>query len=361
MRRRVLFLTTEWPSDESAVSGIFVREFAVAASQAADVEAVHVLRAPGRRGLYELERLDDGVPLTRVRYRRFGKPASVLAFVLGTRAAIAGRRFDVVHTHSFLATLLAKLLLPRTPVVYTEQWSVFLDDSPYELRRAMRPLAKLALRQARIVLPPSRAMLVSLARLAPGARFRVVPNVVDTSLFAPRAHEHGRRIVSVGMMPPTHVKGFDVLLEAMHDVSGATLDVVGDGPMRSEYEARANGLPVRFHGLQPKTRIAELMRESDLFVLASRFDNSPCVVIEAMASGLPVVATRVGGVPELIDAETGLVVDPQDAHALATAVEHALDNLATYDAERIAELARDRHGRAHIAAELAAVYDEAAR
>src|ERR671939_115753 len=85
-------------------------------------------------------------------------------------------------------------------------------------------------------------------------------------------------------------------------------NVVGDGPRRPEYEALAGELGVaervRFAGLRPKADLAERMRAADLFVLASRFENNPCVVLEAMASGLPVVATRVGGVPELMTADS---------------------------------------------------------
>jgi glycosyltransferase involved in cell wall biosynthesis len=371
MKRSVLFLTTEWPTEEAPVTGIFVREFAHAAAEIADVSVVHMQRAPSPRGLHDVVAFDDGVPVRRVRYRRFGKPLSMLAFVLGARAAIraTGRTFDVVHAHSILAAMLARVVLPRTPLVYTEQWSVFLPDSPYELRPAMRPLAKLALRSAWVVLPPSRAMRDALARIAPRATFHVVPNVVDTSLFARGdASSNGdvAQIVSVGMMPPSHVKGFDFLLDAARLLTDGgrrfTLQLAGDGPMRAAYEARVRelglGESVRFHGVLSKPELSELLRCSDLFVLASRFDNNPCVVIEAMASGLPVVATRVGGVPEMVEPESGILVAPQDPQALAEGIADALER--SFDARHIAERAAERYGRAQVARQLADVYDKAA-
>jgi glycosyltransferase involved in cell wall biosynthesis len=371
MKRRVLVLTTEWPTDRNPINGIFVHEFATATALVAETAVVAVEREPSERGLFEVTTLPDEFPVTLVRYRRFRRPLSIIAFVLGTRAAIraAGRRFDVVHTHSFLSTLLAVLLLPRTPVVYTEHWSIFLPEDPGVLSRPMRLLARLALERAALVLPPSDAQRRALARVAPGGRFRIVPNVVDVSLFAPGARREraAPQLVSVGMMTDDRSKGIDVLLHAFASLSDVRRDVVlhlaGDGPRRVEYEALAADLGVaarvEFHGFVPKAQVADLLGRSDVFVLASRFENNPCAVIEALASGLPVVATRVGGLPEMIDDDTGILVDPEDSGALAAAIERVLDRLPDYDEASIAERARQRYGRDRIGAELAAAYDEA--
>ena len=96
---KVLFLTTNYPSEESPVDGVFVREHARAAARAgADVRVVHLQRTPGRRGLYEVVREDDDPPLVRVRYRRFPRPLSYAAFVAGARAAAGDP--GVVHASS---------------------------------------------------------------------------------------------------------------------------------------------------------------------------------------------------------------------------------------------------------------------
>ena len=77
-------------------------------------------------------------------------------------------------------------------------------------------------------------------------------------------------------------------------------------------QAEALGLDVAFHGELPKARVAELMRQADLFVLPSHYENLPVVLIEALASGLPAVATAVGGVPELVDGRSGVLCPPGD-------------------------------------------------
>jgi glycosyltransferase involved in cell wall biosynthesis len=84
------------------------------------------------------------------------------------------------------------------------------------------------------------------------------------------------------------------------------------------------------------------MRKADVFVLSSEWENLPCVLIEAMASGLPVVATNVGGIPEIMNDEVGMLVPPKDARALAQTLSNVLGHLDKYQGEKIACQAKRR-------------------
>jgi glycosyltransferase involved in cell wall biosynthesis len=362
----VLFLATEYPTADEPVAGTFVREHARAAALEHDVRVVHLDRAAGRRGLFDIDPVDDEPPLLRVRYRRFGRPLSYAAFYAGAFAAYRRLRFDpnVLHANSHLSALAALALgrLHRKPVVYSEHWSVFLPDNPAELAPAMGRAARLALRRADLVLPVSEAMRSSLARLAPAARFRVVPNVADDDLFRPGAQE-GSHLLSAGLMGENESKGFDVLLRALAQLPGRELELVGDGPLRRRYEELARELGVadrvRFTGVLTKPELAERMQTARLFVLASRFENNPVVVLEALTSGLPVVAMRVGGLPELVDGTNGLLAAPQDPADLARCIEEAL--AGEFDRGEIARGAKERWGRTAIAARLTDAYTDARR
>jgi glycosyltransferase involved in cell wall biosynthesis len=140
------------------------------------------------------------------------------------------------------------------------------------------------------------------------------------------------------------------------------LDIVGDGELLAELRARASRLglaeAVHFHGERPKEEIAELMRRADLFVLPSLFENLPCVLIEAMASGLPSVATVVGGVPDLLDDGGGVLCPPRDPRALAAAISSVLARRGAIDPVALADRARRRFGYQAIERIWTQIYDE---
>jgi glycosyltransferase involved in cell wall biosynthesis len=141
---------------------------------------------------------------------------------------------------------------------------------------------------------------------------------------------------------------------------GAKLSVVGTGPLRSHLQQVACTLGVsdhvRFVGRLPRQEVIGFLRGLDVFVLSSLTEGIPIVVLEAMACGVPVVATRVGGIPEVIsDGETGLLVNPRDSVAIADAVVRILGDRDL--ACRLSKLANE-HIRAGFSAEhMAAQYD----
>lgn len=149
-----------------------------------------------------------------------------------------------------------------------------------------------------------------------GAKLGSVPNGIDA---APPATATGdrRSILFVGRL--TAAKGVRFLIEAMRRCPDETLVVVGDGPERPALERLAEGLPnVRFAGLASRAEVGQHMASAKLLVQPSFQEGVPNTVMEAMANGIPVIATRVGGVPDLVrDGETGFLVDPGDADALA--------------------------------------------
>jgi glycosyltransferase involved in cell wall biosynthesis len=118
----------------------------------------------------------------------------------------------------------------------------------------------------------------------------------------------------------TAAKALDVAFDAVGQVDGVTLLVAGDGELRAELEARA-GERVRFLGALPRLGVLELFSAADAVVLSSAWENFPHTLVEALAAGAPVIATAVGGVPEIVtDGENGLLVRPGDPEAFAAAI-----------------------------------------
>ena len=165
-------------------------------------------------------------------------------------------------------------------------------------------------------------------------RMHVVHCGVEPDSYDPVTHQgRGRRLLFVGRLAA--VKGVAVLLESVAllrpDHPDIELTLAGDGPDRPLLEARAAELGitdrVRFLGYQSQSQVRELLRQTDVFVMASFAEGVPVVLMEAMAAGVPVVATRIAGIPELVeDGACGFLVAPGNPQALADKVSTLLED-----------------------------------
>jgi glycosyltransferase involved in cell wall biosynthesis len=209
---------------------------------------------------------------------------------------------DVVHTHLFAGDTWGRLaaILAHKKAVVTTEHNVDRDERWRRgVRRALAPLT-------RVVVAVSEAA----ARATFGRDVRVVPNGVDLSPYA-RPHLGGAGLLAVGRRVPQ--KGFDVLCAALPP--GVPLRIAGDGPFR-------RNLPgVEWLGLRED--VPELMRAADVVAIPSRWEGFGLVAVEAMAAGVAVVASAVGGLPEVLG-DAALFVPPEDPGALRAAIQRLL-------------------------------------
>jgi glycosyltransferase involved in cell wall biosynthesis len=175
----------------------------------------------------------------------------------------------------------------------------------------------------------------------PREKIRVIQNGLDPLPFERAQRGRIRPALGIGQEETVLVcvanirpaKGHEVLLDAAHllkwESFSFSLWLVGDGDLRPAIEAkvRASDLNQHVRLLGRRADIPDILADADIFVLASHWEGMPGAIMEAMAAQLPVVATRVGGIPELVvEGETGLLVPPGDAAALATALKRLLTN-----------------------------------
>jgi glycogen(starch) synthase len=334
-------------------------------------QTVVTSRLAGRRGATRLGRSAvvhrTGLPLPRLRQLW---ALDALRVVLRRPA----RPVDVVHAHQGedLATLpLARLAARRhrCPLVVTVHCSVGHTLTGRGPRtRLLRALggwverSALARADAVVVLTDRTAAALA-ADGVPAARVHTIPSGFDPALFAGDSpdvfpHVARPRIGYVGRLAAQ--KRVDRLVEAFGRIrEPASLVVVGDGPDRARVHALAAGLPrVHLTGFVEHTAVPAVLASLDVLVLPSAYEEMGSVLTEALASGLPVVASDVGGIPEVVrHGETGLLVPPGDVDALAA----ALDRLAADPALR-ARLSAGARARAagyawpRLAARVAAVY-----
>ena len=265
------------------------------------------------------------------------RPGLRPGMVLRTAKLLRRLRPDVVHTHQ-LATLLyggAAARLLRVPVViHTEH-----GRERYATRLQTRLLGRIAGRFCDIFycLTADMAAEVKAAGIVAGRKVRVIQNGIDMSAFTEPTFDGDvvRRSLGVPADAPllgtvgrlTEVKRQDVLIRAFaaarRKFPAAHLVLVGDGPLLGDLRALANELgvaaAVHFAGYQPHS--GPWLKAMDVFALTSRSEGMPQAVIEASVMGLPVVASRVGGLPEVVeDGVTGVLFPPGDEVALAAAL-----------------------------------------
>ena len=186
----------------------------------------------------------------------------------------------------------------------------------------------------------------------PRDKITVIPNAVDVGAFDARGAapagwpgDTGRPVVLV-LARLELEKAVDIAIEAIAGVPDVVLVIAGTGSRRTTLEEQARGLGVqdRVHFLGQRTDVAALLQHAQVFALPSLREGLPLSVLEAMAAGVPVVATDIGGTRDLVTRETGLLVPVNDAAALATAIRKTL-------AEREATAGRVAAARALVRSE----------
>ena len=312
--------------------------------------------------LRQLRERGRGVPLCTVTARLDGSLAGELAtagivrFDLGARrmadplalwrlvALVPRERFDLVHAHGQDAAVLAHWArrLTRFRLVVTRH--VVEEPCGDRRQRVRARAAAAALGAADAVVAVSRSAAARLAELGCVLRQRieVIPNGIDTVRFDPAANAARGGVLrrELGLRPGSPVvlmpallrpgKGHDVLLEAAPRVrarvQGVTFLLAGSGELAQALERRAGPLRGAVRLLGHRDDMPALMAAADVVCLPSRSEALPTVLLEAAAAGRAVVASRVGGVPEVVeDRRTGLLVAPSNPGALAEALIELLE------------------------------------
>lgn len=301
-----------------------------------------------------------------------------IAYYLAVRALTQRLRrefpFDLIHAHfTYPDGVVAVRLGKRfgVPVIITEQnpWGAWVDENAIVRRQSVW-----AARECTFHIAISRAVRDSITRLAgESEKLRVIPDAVDGSIFTLPEKECPKipnQIVFVGAIRP--VKGVDVLLNSLRLLADWGRDVrlvlVGESYFKGyqkEYArlqqmARDLGLAdrVRFVGKQPLPELVRCVQESSLLVLPSRAESFGMVLVEALACGTPVVATRCGGPEDIVTQTTGVLVPREDPKALARGIAEVLDRRDAYDPSRLRAHAIDRFGMESVGRRLANLYRE---
>ena len=306
----------------------------------------------------------DGIPVyrsPRIPGEFYRPPVAFLkslAMGLEARRIIDKERIEVIHSHDVNVSAIAGIIgsglkdvkkVTKFPgdlaweLLSLVKWR---DEKPEEFFEkgdlsiaALERLQKIICNRYDRVIAPSKYMKKMLAKYSgvKKSRIEVVYNAIKAFTYSEEHIVNLRRellgssthlVVSACRMVPW--KGIDYLIDAFHSLpQDVRLVLIGGGPKREHFEKLASGLNINFIDSVPHSQVQAYLRASDVFVLPSIYEPSALALLDCLITQTPVIATKVGGTPEIIKHEkTGLLVKEKDPEAIAAAIERLLNDAA---------------------------------
>ncbi|HSC36650.1 MAG TPA: glycosyltransferase [Chitinophagaceae bacterium] len=363
--KKVLWLASWYPNQLAPYDGDFIQRHARAVAQYQPVCVLFVVKdGMGElTGDVKVERVAQGALTEIIAYYKpavtgFRPADKLLSF---TKYLRVSRQLvheymaqdgppALVHVQvAMMAGLTAWWLKKKYRLAYiiTEHWTGYdkkAKDNIYTKGAWFRLLLKRVVKNASLLLPVSRQLGDTLYKNIAPVPYKVIPNVVDTGLFQYRAHEPVPfRFIHVSGM--NYQKNPEAILRSMQALlqlhPQAELVMVGPADSLLKQLAVLRGIQdkVTWKGEIAYKDVAYEMQQASALILFSRYENLPCVILEAQCCGLPVLATAVGGIPEVVDAGNGILVNPENEHELAPAMLRMIVDYKKFDRKKIAEAA----------------------
>ncbi|MEQ1732493.1 MAG: glycosyltransferase, partial [Bacteroidia bacterium] len=252
----------------------------------------------------------------------------------------------------------------------TEHWSVYQHEQFSKQSYLFRVVNILILKNASYILPVSVQMQTQLQRIAPHNNYEIISNVVDTNLFnySPIAYD-----CTTDTFNFIHISTLDdaaknttgilyavQLLSTLTTLKFELLIVAETNYAHLQDLANKLGITqyIRFEGPLIHAQVANRLANAHSHVLFSNYEGMPCVMIEAMACGKPIIGTSVGGMPEIITSETGLLVTPKNTEMLANAMLQLMLNYSNYNTQHIRTFAINTFSTTAIAHKFNAIYHQ---
>lgn len=338
---RVLHLASWYPSAVHGTLGNFVRRHIDAISTQFPSEVWAAAAAPKGSKLPTDTVESTGDLTERLVYFRAKKPVvrQTTRALLELARQHAGAPFDLIHLHvAYPAGQAARQLAMRwnIPLVVTEHWTAYHADQRHKLPLWRKRSMRLTGQASTLLCPVSEDLALSMLNFGMKSPFHVVPNVVNTDLF----HLNQSESVPTESFELLHVSSLSdeqknisgilrALVQALSQCPNLRVTIVGDGdPLPHQKLAKRLGIANRVHvqGEISLPEVAQRMRSANALLLFSNFENFPCVIPEAWASGIPVISTDVGGISEHLTSDRGILVQRGDEDALAAAIRSLATN-----------------------------------
>ena len=378
-RKHILWLPSWYPHKGDKFDGDFIQRHARAAAIDHDVYVLFVTDAEMKKDTEEEWNYATGLTEHLVYFRkRKGLAARLLKQVdwkglyqNAIKNYIAKHGMpDIVHVHVPWKAGLMALWMKRKygkDFIITEHWGIYnrvVEDNFYRRPKLVQSILKKLFEESKVFVSVSKFLGKNIQDVSGKKPDLIIPNVVDTTLFFRLEEKYSRfTFIHVSNMVP--LKNVRSILDAFKELVAQTngnFQLILVGNRDNEYPSYAADLgllnnSVFFTGEVSYVGVAEQMRKSHCFILNSVMENSPCVIGEALCCGVPVIATNVGGVPELLDTTNGRLIPPNDKKALIAAMKGVYTNYSDFDLREIAHRASERFSYSVVSQKFKELYD----
>ena len=346
---RVLHIATWYPNRQNSNEALFIQKHTAALSSF--VSAQKIIHINTRSGQLKFQRYSTEetehfeLILPTKRWFLIEITASILLAAVLLRYQV--NKYDLLNAHIAYPNLTYLHLFKRwikIPIVITEHWSAY--HSNFGLKREL-PRIKNIFQRRIPVITVSKSLGKDILNFSK-VSFRnfVIPNVVDNAVFYPACQairtEGQFFMVSRWKDPKKPLVAIDAFNQLLKEFPGAALRIGGYGPQLEEMKKYADNVPeITFLGVLNDTQIADEMRTASAFVHPSDYETFSVVCAEALACGCPVIASRVGGIPEFVNEKNGLLVEYNSVarfyQAMRTICKHAkhIDDVPNFSKKEI--------------------------
>ena len=376
-RKHIVFLARWYPHRYDPMFGLFVQRHAEAAALFNDITVIYCQQTTDNgqqtssKEKFEIVRTNENnVDTIRVYYKKpKNKIQSLLRFYRANMMALKlCKKPDLIHVH--VLTRLGVIawiqkILHKTPYIITEHWSRYLPGNDFTgfLRKTA---CKLVVRNAKTVTTVTENLATAMSNHGlKNDNYVVLPNVVNLDMFhISEKNNNPCKIIHISCFEDKS-KNISGLLESLKIIDDKGIDfqckLIGEGMDLDLMKDKAKNLQlinkVSFTGLLQGQALADELSSGDFLVLSSNYENMPVVILEALASGLPVVSTNVGGIKEMIDDTKGILVEPRNKEALAEAMIKMIETHKNYDANYLRNSVIEKYGYESVGRFLDSIYN----
>jgi len=356
---KVLWLASWYPNKRTELNGDFIQRQANSCTfEEVEIIVLHVCSRTNSTD-YELvvNTQANKNPITEiiVYYPETIKPLKFLKFLKAHQKGIEYLEKinwspDFIHIHVIYPSFLAYLYFFRKlPFIISEHYGAYRLKDVFKNRCIFKWISKYAISKAQMTIALNESMAVAMQNNGMNGNYTFLPNVVDTTIFFPIDHKNKVfRWLHVSNMDDS-IKNVTGIIRVFSKIFAYRTDfeivLIGDGVDKKkivEYSQRL-GIErfVTFKTNLPHYHIAEEMQVSDAFIMFSNYEGLPCVILEAMSTGLPIVTSETGGISEWVKNNIGIVIQPKNELALENAIIKIMEEYQNYQKNSISKLIQE--------------------